>query len=241
MDACWGEILHALDETGLARDTFVFCFTDHGLQWPLHIGDVGEHGNAVFLIIRGPHTFTGGKTIDAMVSLMDLFPTVCDLARIEHPAWLQGTSLVPLAEGKVSKLHEQLFFEQTCHAAYEPMRAVRTERHIYIKRFDNRDKIVLPNADDTPAKQDMLEAGWEQQPRHQDMLYDLYFDPDQRNNLVDRPELQGVVENLCKSLKDLMEATDDPLCKGPVPLPRGVKATDPDAFSPYDEPFIVGE
>ena len=93
MDACFGAILETLAETGLDRNTYVFAFTDHGLQWPLHIANVGEHGNAVFLIARGPEHFTGGRTMEGMVSLLDLFPTVCDLSRVEQPPWLQGQSL----------------------------------------------------------------------------------------------------------------------------------------------------
>lgn len=241
MDACWGKILNTLIQTGLAANTFVFCFTDHGLQWPLHIANVGEHGNAVFLVAWGPHTFTGGKTFDAMVSLLDLFPTVCDLAGIAHPDWLQGTSLIPLVDGSATRLHDHLFFEQTFHAAYEPMRAVRSERYIYIKRFDQREKLVLPNTDDTPAKDDLLAAGWEQQPRHQEMLYDLYFDPDQRNNLAGRPELKRIEEELRRALQQWMQETRDPVCDGSVPLPTGAKTTDPDAFSPDQEPLIIGE
>ncbi len=129
MDRCFGAILDALAETGLDQNTFVFAFSDHGLQWPLHIANVGEHGNAAFLIARGPTHFKGGRVVEGMVSLLDLFPTVCDLAGIERPSWLQGQSLLPLMDGQVERLHEQLFFEQTYHAAYEPMRAVRTERH----------------------------------------------------------------------------------------------------------------
>ena len=159
MDDCFGVILETLAETGLDRKTYVFAFTDHGLQWPLHIANVGEHGNAAFLIARGPEHFTGGGVLDAMISLMDLFPTVCDLAGLEQPSWLQGQSLLSLTSGEVSALHDKLFFEQTYHAAYEPMRAVRTERHIYIKRFDDRDQLVLPNTDQTPAKGDLLAAG----------------------------------------------------------------------------------
>jgi arylsulfatase A-like enzyme len=241
MDACWGAILDVLAETGLDANTFVFCFTDHGLQWPLHIANVGEHGNGVFLVVWGPHTFTGGQTVDTMVSLMDLFPTVCDLAGLERPDWLQGESLIPLMDGTTNTLHERLFFEQTYHAAYEPMRAVRTERYIYIKRFDHRERLVLPNTDDTLAKQDMLAAGWEQLPRHQEMLYDLYFDPDQQNNLVDIPVFDQVRGELHASLEQWMQETQDPLCNGVVPLPKGVKATSTDAFSPEEEPFLIGE
>ena len=177
MDGCFGAILETLAETGLDRDTYVFAFSDHGLQWPLHIANVGEHGNAAFLIARGPEHFRGGGVVEAMVSLLDLFPTACELAGIERPSWLQGESLLPLMAGRVERLHERLFFEQTYHAAYEPMRAVRTERHIYIKRFDGRSGLVLPNTDDTPARRELLAAGWEKRPREQEMLYDLFFDP----------------------------------------------------------------
>lgn len=241
MDAAFGAILSLLTEIGLDANTYVFAFTDHGLQWPLHIGNVGEHGNAAFLIARGPQHFTGGHTFDAMVSLMDLLPTVCDLAGIERLSWLQGESLLPLVDGQVDRLRDQLFFEQTYHAAYEPMRAVRTDRHIYIRRFDERQHLVLPNTDDTPAKQDLLDHGWQQQPRHQEMLFDHYLDPDQQHNLIDQPELDSTRCRLRASLERWMEETDDPLLRGPVPLPLGVQATHPDFHSPGQEPLLTGE
>ncbi len=241
MDDAFGAILTTLAQTGQDASTYVFAFTDHGLQWPLHIGSAGEHGNAAFFLARGPSHFEGGKTLDAMVSLMDLFPTVCDLAQIDKPEWLQGESLLPLVEGTVEKLRDRLFFEQTFHAAYEPMRAVRTDRHILIRRFDERQTLVLPNTDDTPAKQDMIDHDWTGQPRHQEMLYDHYFDPDQQNNLVGRADLSEVESELRASLHDWMQQTEDPLLAGPIQLPAGVMVTDPDAYSPGQEPLIVGK
>lgn len=241
MDACFGAILETLTRTGQDANTYVFAFTDHGLQWPLHIGNVGEHGNAAWFIARGPQHFAGGQTLDAMVSLMDIVPTVCDVAGVEHPDWLQGKSLLPLVDGQVESLHDELFFEQTYHAAYEPMRAVRTGRHIYIRRFDDRQQLVLPNTDDTPAKHDLLAHDWQQQPRVQEMLFDHYFDPDQQNNLVERSEMATVLADLRGRLNRWMEETDDPIRNGPIPLPTGVQATDPDAFSPGQEPLLTGE
>lgn len=241
MDHGFGTILDTLAATGLDRNTYVFAFTDHGLQWPLHIGNVGEHGNAAFLIARGPEHFVGGRALDAMVSLMDLVPTVGALAGLERLPWLQGESLLPLVDGQVDRLRDRLFFEQTYHAAYEPMRAVRTERHIYIRRFDQRQELVLPNTDDTPAKTDMLGHDWQRQPRQQEMLYDHYFDPDQQNNLCGQPELAQTQAQLRECLEDWMEESDDPLVHGPILLPKGVQVTDPDAFSPGQEPLLVGE
>lgn len=240
MDDAFGAILTTLAETGQDANTYVFAFTDHGLQWPLHIGSVGEHGNAAYFVARGPVHFAGGKTLDAMVSLMDLFPTVCDLAEIEHPGWLQGASLLPLVDGEVDQLRDRLFFEQSFHAAYEPMRAVRTDRHILIRRFDDRQSLVLPNTDDTPAKQDLVDHDWAAQPRHQEMLYDHYFDPDQQNNLIGQAGLVAVEAQLRLSLDNWMHETQDSILEGPIRLPQGVMVTDPDAYSPGQEPLIVG-
>jgi N-sulfoglucosamine sulfohydrolase len=240
MDDALGQILTALEETGQADNTYVFAFTDHGLQWPLHIGSVGEHGNAVFFAARGPKHFNGGRTLDAMVSLLDLVPTVCDLTGMERPLWLDGESLLPLVDGNVESLRDKLFFEQTYHAAYEPMRAVRDGRHIYIRRFDGRQKLVLPNTDETPAKRDMLEHGWLEVPRLQEMLYDHYFDPDQHNNLAGRPEHIATLKRMRQTLDEWMAQTGDPILEGPVALPKGVQATDPNAHSPGQEPLLVG-
>ena len=44
----------------------------------------------MLLIIRGPGGFSGGKVSDALVSQVDIFPTICDLIGVERPAWLRG-------------------------------------------------------------------------------------------------------------------------------------------------------
>ena len=93
---------------------------------------------------------------------------------------------------------------------------------------------------DTPAKKDLLEHGWARQPRRQEMLYDHYFDPDQQHDLSGRSELAQTQQQLQRELDEWMEATDDPLRRAPVHLPRGVQATHPDACSPGQEPLLVG-
>ncbi|NRA39395.1 MAG: sulfatase [Planctomycetes bacterium] len=241
MDNGFGAVLDCLKETGLDANTYVFCFTDHGLQWPLHIGNVGEHGNGVFLIAKGPKYFTPGSTNAELVSLIDLYPTVCDLIGMDKPDWLQGASLLPLLNGEVEQLHEHIFLEQSYHAAYEPMRAVRNKRYMYIKRYDNREDLVLPNSDSFIAKEDMLEHGWADQPRHQEMLYDMYFDSPMLHNLIDDPQHAARKNEMAELIEDWMEATSDPLCSGEVTLPKGFQSTDPNAEDPHAQPYIIGE
>ena len=98
LDRGIGAVLDALDAEGLAEDTLVICTTDHGLAFPGAKATLYDRGLGVMLILRGPGGFTGGKASDALVSHIDLFPTVCELAGIDPPEWLQGESLATARE-----------------------------------------------------------------------------------------------------------------------------------------------
>jgi N-sulfoglucosamine sulfohydrolase len=234
MDEKFGLVLDALEEGGLASRTYVFCFCDHGAQFPLNICNLTDHGTGVFFLVRGPQHFRGGMAVDIMVSLIDLFPTVCELADIQIPEWVQGRSLVPLVRREVAELHDVLFAEINYHAAYEAARCVRTPRYKYIRRYDNREQLVLPNVDDTPSKEYMLASGWADCRREQEMLYDLLFDPNEIDNLVDRPACQSIRGELEKRLDAWMEQTGDPLLDGAVPAPVGSYLNNPDGRSPEE-------
>ena len=245
MDDCFGAILKTLDETGLADDTLVFTFADHGIQFPGGICNLTDNGLEVFLLARGPKAlrnsvFTAGTTVEPMVSLMDLYPTVCELLGTPLPSWLDGKSLVPMLTGKTPRLHEELFGEVTFHASYEPMRCVRTERYKYIKRYDNRDKLVLPNTDEGHSKTYLLASGWLEQPRDQEMLFDLCFDAHERHNIIGEPRMAGVLADLRGRLDAWMKRTADPMLAGSYTPAKGVKFNDVDAKT-WHEPVKVQE
>src|SRR5262245_34724484 len=79
-DGAVGEILDALADEGLAGETLVICTTDHGIAFPDMKCNLTDHGTGVLLILRGPGGLSGGGVVDAMVTHLDVFPTVCDLA-----------------------------------------------------------------------------------------------------------------------------------------------------------------
>src|SRR4051794_21176997 len=135
LDGGVGMVLSALEQLGLADDTLVICTTDHGIAFPGAKTTLTDRGLGVFLIMRGPGGFGGGKVIDAMVSHIDVFPTICELVGIERPEFLQGESLLPLVRGERTSVREAIYAEGPYHAAYEPQRAVRTARWKYIRRF----------------------------------------------------------------------------------------------------------
>ncbi|MDA0746774.1 MAG: sulfatase, partial [bacterium] len=220
--------------------TLVFCFSDHGLQFPRNMCNLTDHGMHVYLAVRGPGGFEGGKVMDALVSLIDLVPTAYGVAGIEIPDFVQGQSLVPLVAGETDRLRDAVFAEVNYHASYEPMRCVRTERYKYIRRYDQRERVVLPNIDDTPSKAFLLDQGITEQRRDQEMLFDLMFDPDEANNLIGRAEPAGVKADLVARLDAWMEETGDPILKaGSVSAPSGARVNDPDGRSPKDKTTVV--
>lgn len=231
LDAKVGVILDALDETGLAANTLVVCTTDHGPPFPGMKCNLTDHGIGVMLLVRGPGGFTGGRAIDALVSHVDVFPTVCDLLAIPPPAWLQGRSLLPLVRGEVDEVNEAVFAEVSYHAAYEPQRAVRTRRWKYIRRFGDRRRPVLANCDGGPSKDLWLAHGWRERPVDEEQLHDLVFDPHEADNRAADPALAPVLAELRGRLAGWMEATADPLLRGPVPPPPGARVRDPDGLS----------
>ena len=148
------------------------------------------------MIMRGPGGFTGGKVIDALVSHLDVYPTICELAGIEQPSWLEGTSLMPLVRGERGQVHDEIFTEMTYHAAYQPQRAIRTERWKYIRRFDDEPRPVLANCDDSASKDLLVEHGWARRRCDREELYDLVFDPNEGHNVAADPANAPVLGEL---------------------------------------------
>ena len=102
VDAQIGMMLEALDEAGIRDDTVIVVWGDHG--W--HLGDMGIWGKAtnyeiatrVPLIVWTPEMKARGESTSALVELIDLYPTLCELADLPRPGHLSGKSLVPLLD-----------------------------------------------------------------------------------------------------------------------------------------------
>ena len=239
LDESMGAVLRALADAGLSDNTLVVCTTDHGIAFPGMKCNLTVHGTGVMLIMRGPGAWRGGRVCDALVSHVDIFPTICEQIGIAPPAWLAGRSLLPLVRGDLDEIREETFAEVTYHAAYEPQRAVRTKRWLYIRRFDGRSRPVLPNCDDSPSKNAWLAAGWATRPPAAEQLYDLQLDPCESYNLAGHPPYRAVQAEMAARLQRWMQATDDPLLYGPVPAPKGARVNDPDGLSPSEPPTIA--
>jgi N-sulfoglucosamine sulfohydrolase len=237
-----GAVLNTLHETGLDRNTLVICTTDHGLAFPTAKASLLDRGIGVMLIMRGPG-MPPGVVHDELVSQIDIFPTICEIAGIEAPPWLQGLSVVGLVSGaEPPEVRSEIFSELTYHAAYEPQRAIRTERFKYVRRFDDYPYPVLANCDESPSKDAYLARGWAQRKVARESLHDMFFNPGEGRNVIDDPDYAPVAADLRRRLKLWMQETSDPLLDGPVPPPPGARLNAQDHLSaqePTDAPTTV--
>src|SRR3954454_5627110 len=194
-----GAVLMGLVAGGLSDDTLIVFTTDHGLAFPGAKGTLTDRGIGVNLIVRGPRGFTGGKVVDSIVSQVDLYPTFCELAGVEIPDFVQGRSLMPLVRGETDAVRDEVFAELTYHAAYEPQRALRTQRFKYIRYYRDGGP-VLANVDDSMTKDLMVGLGWADRPVDREQLYDLPLDPNEMRNVAYEPGYAEVRAELSEKL-----------------------------------------
>ena len=186
LDRCFGRILDALDEQGLAEDTLVVFTSDHGDM-------LGSHGQRykqrpweesimVPFACRLPGTTPAGHRTRALINAQDIMPTLLDLAGVAIPETVEGVSLAAGARGAetcgpaTTPLHNTCPFQDSV----PEWRGVRSERHTFVRT---------------------LEGPW--------LLYDNEADPYQLANLVDRPQAAGVQRELDEALHGWLEEIGD--------------------------------
>jgi len=237
VDDAVGRMLVSLSKAGLSDRTLFIFTTDHGTAFPGAKATLFDPGLEIALIMRGPADFSGGKKVDAMVSNMDIMPTILQWLGLPIPAEVQGKSLLPLLRGEAGRAHQALFFELTFHAAYDPIRAVRTEDFKYIRSFDGRPFWLPPNIDPGLTKEWFRRNRPEvyKEPRPSEMLFDLRSDPLERRNLAGEDLYARVLSEMRSALERWMEETEDPLLRGHIPPPKGSCVTPQDAWDPDEK------
>ncbi|CAG9092855.1 unnamed protein product [Plutella xylostella] len=231
-------ILKELEAAGHKDDTLVIYTSDNGIPFPSGRTNFYDPGLREPLLISSPSpNARRHETSGAMVSLLDIFPTVLDWFKIpmaeEESNDIWGSdkpkSLLPILEKEpVPTEQDAIFASQTHHeiTMYYPMRAVRTRRYKLIHNLNfgmpfpiDQDLYVSPTFQDilnrTRSKQNLP---WyknlkQYYYRPQWELYDIRTDPAETNNLHGKPSLAAVEAALRERLSAWQRASRDPwLC-----------------------------
>lgn len=226
MDYRAGDILRELEEDGLADDTIVFFWSDHGVGLPRAKRWLYDSGTHVPLIVRIPEKLrVDGQgepqsVDDRLVCFIDLGPTALNLAGVPVPEHMQGQAFLgadlPPERRYVFGARDRIDERE------DMVRTVRDERFRYIRNF----KPYFPYfthvsyAERTPTMQDLrrlhaegeLPAAAEQfmaDRRPSEELYDTESDPHEVRNLADSPEHTDTLERLRGALAEWMQETRD--------------------------------
>jgi iduronate 2-sulfatase len=181
IDAQIGRILDALDKNGMKDNTMVVLLSDHGWQ-------LGEHrlwskcsnyeeAIRVPLIIAAPG-ITDGKNTDALVELVDIYPTLCEFAGLAAPRHIEGLSMIPLLKDPSRKWKTAAF------NVWGGARSMRTERYrltVYNKPRPKGGAYQLPVSS-----------------RHE--IYDYKTDPKGNTNIAANPKNKPLLDKLTKML-----------------------------------------
>ena len=219
MDAYVGQVLDGLDRSGLAANTLVVFTTDHGIDMPRAKGTLYDPGIETALILRWPGRIRPGTVSDALLSHVDLLPTLLEAAGTAVPAVLHGRSYLPLLLGGRHTPRQEIFAEL---GDIDPMRAVRTRTHKLIFNVRSHKTLSFPSAEIMDLVATVPE--WLTRRRPLAELYDLTADPLELQNRWNDPAWKGVQDDLKARLRKWMENTGDPLLRGALRVPNLVAA-----------------
>jgi N-sulfoglucosamine sulfohydrolase len=231
MDAQVAAILKELEEDGLAGNTIVFYWSDHGDGIPRGKRSLYDSGLRVPLMIRwpngvrrpglsGPAAAPAGTVRDELVSFVDLAPTVLALAGVEIPAHMQGRVLVG---DKAGAEPDYIFAARDrMDIEYDMMRSARDKRFLYIRNFvpelPYAGHIIYRNQSDIMQEWFRLQAErkltgpaalWMRTSRPAEELYDTIADPHQIDNLAANPAHKVTLERMRAAVEQWMTRTRD--------------------------------
>jgi N-sulfoglucosamine sulfohydrolase len=230
LDECVGELMNKLSDSGKEDNTIVIYLGDHGCQMARAKIWVYEASDKIPFIVKWKGKVKEGIQSDALISTIDIVPTLCEVLGVEIPDKVSGKSLLPLFNNPDLKFREHMFVERNCDARefYFPQRAIRDGRYklIYTLLNDRKDPAVLLYTGKTPhpayrgtltqeelksAPQNIIDTynTWLQPPELQ--LYDLQNDPWEFKNLANKPGYEKIRDELFEKLKKWQVDTDDPL------------------------------
>lgn len=226
MDRRAGEILTQLEQDGLAGDTIVFFWSDHGQGIPRGKRTLWDSGLKVPLVIAFPEKYQHlaaampGGSCERLVSLMDLGPTLLSLVDLPIPPTMQGRAFLGTS---AARARDYVFgARDRVDEAAELARSVRDGRYLYIRNFlpdlswnqpesysDQLKMRVEITQLAAAGRLNDAQLAYAATTKPVELLYDTQADPWQINNLAMDAGHQAVLQRLRRTLREWQAQTCD--------------------------------
>jgi N-sulfoglucosamine sulfohydrolase len=226
MDKLVAGILQQLADDGLAEDTIVFFYSDHGSGLPRHKRLLHDSGMRVPLMIRFPKKWQHlaparpGEITTRLVSFVDFAPTVLGLAGLAVPPHMEGTAFLGPNAGK-PRTHV-FGARDRVDEAFDVARSVRDQRWLYIRNYlphlswhqpewfsDQSDMRREITSLATEGRLNAAQLTYAAPTRPREELYDTQRDPHQIHNLAADPKYAAQLSRMRKLQRDWTLQTRD--------------------------------
>jgi N-sulfoglucosamine sulfohydrolase len=216
-----GMLVDVLDKHDHQGDTLVIFVGDHGPPFARGKTTVYESGVRVPFLVRWPGVSKSMRS-SAMVSTIDILPTILDATGIAHEEKLHGESLRPVVQDADASWRNYLVAEFHFHGGrpFYPRRAIRDHRYKLIHNLLAGSAKPSTGIDGDPAYRISREQRYHGTPVRQAFdtfadppeyeLYDLKDDPIEFQNLAGNPEYEEVQATLTRALIEYRNQTNDP-------------------------------
>ncbi|HTL30927.1 MAG TPA: sulfatase [Tepidisphaeraceae bacterium] len=237
MDKQVGEVRDSLAKHGYADNTLFMFTADQGAQWPFAKWNLYDAGIHTPLLIHWPGKIDKAKTTSAMVSLVDLLPTMIEAAGGSAPKDIDGQSILPVLLGKTDHARNEIYASHTGDKEmnHAPMRCIRTDRYKYIinlaPQVEYTTHISKTGGPDgywqswvNRAKTDPHAAALVNRYEHRpaEELYDLQADPYELKNLATDPSHAKELGELREKVKAWRVQQGEDL--NTVPMPEDARS-----------------
>lgn len=218
-----GNVIDYLKSEDVYDNTIIVVIADNGRPFPRDKTWLFDGGIKMPLIIHWPSKIQSSKVSDALVSILDIPPTLLDIVSAELPKSFQGVSLVPIMKKPDSTVRDFIFAERNWHAQRYHDRMVKHGDFVYIK--NNMPDYIGFNLVhygklNQPAYLELVDE-WKKgnlnddqkhallKPRPEEMLFNVAEDPYQLKNLAEDPNYKEQLYSLQKVLKQWTDETGD--------------------------------
>ncbi|WP_298338654.1 sulfatase [uncultured Algibacter sp.] len=202
-------VLKLVDEY-LGDNTLFIYSADHGVSGKFTVKDIGLK---VPFVARWPKVIKPGSTSNQLIHYTDVLPTFMKIAGGELAGDMDGTSFLPILEGKDVSVNKYVYGVRTnqniLNSEVFPSRMIRNKRYKYIRNF-NSIEVLDKNLTGKSNVDYFIKRGatkFKNEPL--EVLYDLKNDLFEQKNLANKPELQAIKETLKKDLFSWMKAQGD--------------------------------
>ena len=238
LDYYVGAVEEELERQGIAENTIIIFTSDNGRPFPRSKTRVYDSGMKTPLIIKWPASIRKNITTDALVSIIDLAPTLLELAGIKPGETFQGHSFATLFDSPEKEFRNYVFSEHNWHDYESYERQVRTKKYMYIinkrPQFDAwgpADAVVSPSMKELydASKNNSLNRYQKEifmKPRYEEELYNCITDPFQHTNIAANRKNQKLKKKLSTVLSNWQADTGD---------------TCPDSLTPDHFDRVTGE